>query len=182
MDAIGKLRGDMEKQKAERYQGTQDSLRAGGSVPTGSSDPNTCLTGRPLRPEGLQADFAGSNAGFSGFSPDGTVEPCVLWGPRGLQAQGFKSCPRSKCSGMHEDYYREVLEDDNTKRPGNCPALDPVECNSQILEALKSDAKRADFHLKEVGKGLLKAATIIVKLLTVLDNFTQEGNSGGSGS
>ncbi|MPC15719.1 hypothetical protein E2C01_008519 [Portunus trituberculatus] len=24
----------------------------------------------------------------------GTMEPCVLWGPRGLQAHGFKSCPR----------------------------------------------------------------------------------------
>ncbi|MPC21385.1 hypothetical protein E2C01_014369 [Portunus trituberculatus] len=27
----------------------------------------------------------------------GTVEPCVLWGPRGLQGNGFKSCPRSEC-------------------------------------------------------------------------------------
>ncbi|MPD04205.1 hypothetical protein E2C01_099879 [Portunus trituberculatus] len=27
----------------------------------------------------------------------GTVEPCVLWGPRGLQAHGFESCPRSGC-------------------------------------------------------------------------------------
>ncbi|MPC68501.1 hypothetical protein E2C01_062703 [Portunus trituberculatus] len=26
----------------------------------------------------------------------GTVEPCVLWGPRGLQAHGFESCPRSE--------------------------------------------------------------------------------------
>ncbi|MPC38105.1 hypothetical protein E2C01_031607 [Portunus trituberculatus] len=23
-------------------------------------------------------------------------EPCVLWGPRGLQAHGFESCPRSE--------------------------------------------------------------------------------------
>ncbi|MPC46656.1 hypothetical protein E2C01_040381 [Portunus trituberculatus] len=27
----------------------------------------------------------------------GTVEPCVLWGPRGLQAHGFESCPQSEC-------------------------------------------------------------------------------------
>ncbi|MPC91420.1 hypothetical protein E2C01_086456 [Portunus trituberculatus] len=27
----------------------------------------------------------------------GTVEPCALWDPRGLQAHGFKSCPRSEC-------------------------------------------------------------------------------------
>ncbi|MPC86109.1 hypothetical protein E2C01_080925 [Portunus trituberculatus] len=26
----------------------------------------------------------------------GTVEPCVLWGPRDLQAHGFESCPRSE--------------------------------------------------------------------------------------
>ncbi|MPC22811.1 hypothetical protein E2C01_015837 [Portunus trituberculatus] len=27
----------------------------------------------------------------------GAVEPGVLWGLRGLQAHGFKSCPRSEC-------------------------------------------------------------------------------------
>ncbi|MPC88478.1 hypothetical protein E2C01_083383 [Portunus trituberculatus] len=27
----------------------------------------------------------------------GTVEPCALWGLRGLQALGFESCPRSEC-------------------------------------------------------------------------------------
>ncbi|MPC77369.1 hypothetical protein E2C01_071821 [Portunus trituberculatus] len=27
----------------------------------------------------------------------GTVEPCLLWGPRGLQAHGFESCPWSEC-------------------------------------------------------------------------------------
>ncbi|MPC84311.1 hypothetical protein E2C01_079048 [Portunus trituberculatus] len=25
------------------------------------------------------------------------MEPRVLWGPRGLQAHGFESCPRSEC-------------------------------------------------------------------------------------
>ncbi|MPC26136.1 hypothetical protein E2C01_019268 [Portunus trituberculatus] len=27
----------------------------------------------------------------------GTVEPCVLWCPKGLQAHGFESCLRSEC-------------------------------------------------------------------------------------
>ncbi|MPC92372.1 hypothetical protein E2C01_087458 [Portunus trituberculatus] len=27
----------------------------------------------------------------------GTVEPCLLWGLKGLQALGFESCPRSEC-------------------------------------------------------------------------------------
>ncbi|MPC59217.1 hypothetical protein E2C01_053233 [Portunus trituberculatus] len=52
-------------------------------------------------------------------------------------------------NGMHEEDYRKVLEVDNTKRPG--PALDPLECNSQILNALKSDTKETDFHMV-VGK------------------------------
>ncbi|MPC76946.1 hypothetical protein E2C01_071383 [Portunus trituberculatus] len=27
----------------------------------------------------------------------GTVEPCALWGPRGLQVHGFESCSWSEC-------------------------------------------------------------------------------------
>ncbi|MPC52470.1 hypothetical protein E2C01_046340 [Portunus trituberculatus] len=30
-------------------------------------------------------------------SSRGIVEPCVLWGPRDLQAHGFESCPWSEC-------------------------------------------------------------------------------------
>ena len=65
-----------------------------------------------------------------------------------------------------------------TKRHGNCPALAPVECNEDILEALIPDAKRLDFRMKEVGKTILQAATIIIKSLWVLDKVAQEeGNS-----
>ncbi|MPC17515.1 UNC93-like protein [Portunus trituberculatus] len=35
------------------------------------------------------------NPAFS--NDDGKLEPCVLCGPRGLQAHGFESCPRSEC-------------------------------------------------------------------------------------
>lgn len=64
--------------------------------------------------------------------------------------------------GMREDSYKEVTEDDCTKRPGNCPALSPVECNVQILEALKVDARKADLRMKEVNKDILNAAIIII--------------------
>ncbi|MPC53294.1 hypothetical protein E2C01_047183 [Portunus trituberculatus] len=70
MDAIAELRNDMEKLNAERQQGTLDSLRAGGSVPTGSGDPNAGLTATLLCLEGLRAEVAGLNAGFLGFSSD----------------------------------------------------------------------------------------------------------------
>ncbi|XP_076039215.1 uncharacterized protein LOC143024302 [Oratosquilla oratoria] len=80
--------------------------------------------------------------------------------------------------GMREDTYKEIAEDESTKRPGNCPALSPVECNMQILEALKQDAKKADLRMKEVNKDITKAASIIIKSLSVLDKVAQdEGNA-----
>ncbi|MPC71410.1 hypothetical protein E2C01_065687 [Portunus trituberculatus] len=75
---------------------------------------------------------------------------------------------------IREDSYKEVAEDESTKRPGNCPALSPVECNVQILEALKQDARKADLRMKDVNKDILKAATIIIKSLSVLDKVAQD--------
>ncbi|XP_076046441.1 uncharacterized protein LOC143028362 [Oratosquilla oratoria] len=80
--------------------------------------------------------------------------------------------------GMREDTYKEIAEDESTKRPGNCPALSPVECNMQILEALQQDTKKADLRMKEVNKDITKAASIIIKSLSVLDKVAQdEGNA-----
>ena len=76
--------------------------------------------------------------------------------------------------GLKEDNYMEILTDAVSKRPRNCKALLPVECNSQVLDALPAEAKKADFRLKELGEDITKAATIIVKSLTVLDKFTNE--------
>ncbi|MPC76138.1 hypothetical protein E2C01_070543 [Portunus trituberculatus] len=45
---------------------------------------------------------------------------------------------------MQEEDYKAILEDGTTTRPNNCPALAPVECNPQIWEALKTDARKAD--------------------------------------
>lgn len=66
------------------------------------------------------------------------------------------------------------MEDKITSRPRNCYALAPVKCNSQILEALKMEAKKSD----RVGKNI-KAATIITKSLTVLDKLAREDQNPG---
>ncbi|XP_076057149.1 uncharacterized protein LOC143034667 [Oratosquilla oratoria] len=48
----------------------------------------------------------------------------------------------------------------------------------QILEALKQDAKKADLRMKEVNKDITKAASIIIKSLSVLYKVSQdEGNA-----
>ncbi|XP_071522297.1 uncharacterized protein [Panulirus ornatus] len=75
--------------------------------------------------------------------------------------------------GLGEEEYKEFLEDAAAKRPDNCHALAPVDCNLQVLGALNTDAKKADFRLKDVGKDIIMAATILTKSLTVLDKIAQ---------
>ncbi|MPC43002.1 hypothetical protein E2C01_036637 [Portunus trituberculatus] len=55
-------------------------------------------------------------------------------------------------NGLREEEYKEILKDDAAKRPSNCEALSRVECNAQVLDALKPDAKKTDFRMKGVGK------------------------------
>ena len=77
-------------------------------------------------------------------------------------------------NGMRQEDYKAIVEDEVTFRPRNCHALTQVDCNSQVLDALPAEAKKADFRLREVGKDVTKAATIIVKSLTVLDKVARD--------
>ncbi|MPC83134.1 hypothetical protein E2C01_077827 [Portunus trituberculatus] len=80
---------------------------------------------------------------------------------------------------MREEEYKQIVEDEVTKRPGNCHALTRVICNAQIFDALTIKAKKTDSSTKEVSKDILMAATIIIKSLTVLDKIAQdEGHAG----
>lgn len=40
---------------------------------------------------------------------------------------------------------------------------------------LETDARKTDFHMKEVSKDIIKSATIVTKPFTVLDKVAQEG-------
>ena len=73
--------------------------------------------------------------------------------------------------GLQEEDYRMITADPVTRRPNNCPALATVECNPQILGALKPDARKADSRLKEVSADIISAASIITKSLLVLDKL-----------
>lgn len=194
MQAIAELRTDMEQLKSERQQDilrmSHTGSRAGPSRCVGDDD----VAGPP------RISYADSPGNFSGFtseqlsSEEGEIheegpsrsvllQSALAFGPV-EEVSGDVDRPIADmvnqlfAHGMREESYKDIVEDEVTKRPGNCPALAPVECNEQILEALKSDAKRSDFRMKEVGKDILRAATIIVKSLSVLDRVAQdEGNS-----
>ena len=60
-------------------------------------------------------------------------------------------------NGLQEEDYKVISGDDITRRPNNCPAPAPMECNPQILGALKTDAWRADSLLREVSADIIKA-------------------------
>lgn len=77
-------------------------------------------------------------------------------------------------NGMQDEDYKVISEDMLTTRPKNCPALAPVDCNPQILDALKTDARKADARLKDVCGDILKAGTVLTKSLLALDKVAQE--------
>ncbi|MPC70984.1 hypothetical protein E2C01_065251 [Portunus trituberculatus] len=80
--------------------------------------------------------------------------------------------------GLREEDYKAICEDEIVKKPKNCHTLAPVECNPQLLEALKLDTRKTDFCLREVNKDILRASTIITKYLVALEDLAeQEDNS-----
>ena len=178
MDALTELRKDMDKMKKEN--------KAMKSKPLHNNDPQS------VSHNTLVTDYQESQAGFSGFRTplreDSDVEEEIQDVPHdSLLLQGAKNYgPTENVSkeldkeiatmvnhlfinGMRQEDYKAIVEDEVTFRPNNCHALNLVDCNPQILDALPAEAKKADFHLREVGKDITKAATIVVKSLTVLD-------------
>lgn len=80
--------------------------------------------------------------------------------------------------GLQEEDHKAIVEDPVTRRPNNCTALVPVECNQQILGVLKTEARRTDSRLKDVSSDIVSAGSILTKSLVVLDKLVQElGNS-----
>ncbi|XP_071524989.1 uncharacterized protein [Panulirus ornatus] len=186
VDALAALRGDVEKLREERNFGPSrgaDDAAAAAYVNIGHSSPVV-----PVLP---------SPTGFSGFTPaehylssddcvfendrrpDSVLLQCVRAnGPVDEVSDGIDQHVADMVNhvfahGLREEEYKEILEDAAAKRPDNCHALAPVDCNLQVLDALKTDAKKADFRLKDVGKDIITAATILTKSLTVLNKIAQ---------
>ncbi|MPD03189.1 hypothetical protein E2C01_098814 [Portunus trituberculatus] len=186
MDAITELRNDMEKLKKDRPAVSIEDYKFEGSV--------------PVLHKTLESVSQASPAGFSGFRSPMSVDSdereefqgAVFCGSVLLEsAKNFGSTESVSedldeevaaivnhlfISGMREEDYKAVMEDEVTLRPSNCHALTQVDCNAQVLDALPAEARKADFCLREVGKDITKVATIVVKSLTVLDKVAHDDN------
>lgn len=178
LEALAELRGEINELKRTRRRDSCASSAAG-------AGPSS-----PVAPVGSPA------GSFRGFNRDrDSSEEGELRGdgpiPSVLQHSALEYGPVEEVSsdidkhvadmvnhlfdhGLRDQTYKDIVEDELAKRPGNCPALIPVECNSQVLDAMKQDARKADFRMKEVNKDITKAAAILVKSLTALDNIAQK--------
>ncbi|MPC75508.1 hypothetical protein E2C01_069898 [Portunus trituberculatus] len=152
MDAIAELRHDMALLKRERRAAGAGSVLGADSPPHGSRF-------------GTAADTAHPDA--KSFGPTDDVSEDVDKDVAGMVNHLFTN-------GMWAEDYKHILNDDITKRPSNCQVLSPVECNVQVLDALNSKARKSDFCLKEVSKDFVKAASIVVKSLTILDRVAND--------
>lgn len=193
LDALAELRGKVEALEADRQRrppspgpvqapAHMDDVSVG-DVPPGDPEP---------LPPGSPATFSGFSTGMvedeamsvSGNPAESTlIQGTKTFGPS--DNVGADIDPRVAEmvnflfeKGMREDDYKAVCEDEVVKRPHNCPALAPVDCNPQVLEALKHDARKTDFRMREVNKDILRASTILTKSLVALDEVAeQEGNT-----
>lgn len=181
LQALADLRGEVEALKGDRLQlpSSNAAQGHGGDNAQGQSPP--------------------SHANFSGFSAGGSEEDDMSVPTASADSaliQGTKAFGPTDTTvadidhrvaemvnflfdnGMREEDYKALCEDESVLRPNNCHALAPVECNPQVLEALKQDARKTDYRLKEVNKDILRASTIITKSLVALDDLAeQEGNA-----
>lgn len=182
MGAINELKRDMEKLKRE------------GKTVSKSAD--KCKRKTVARPNQEHVSPE-SQAGFSGFlgESDDSIEEGELpervssgsvlldgarnYGPienvsEELDKEIADMVNHLFVNGMRVEDYKGIMEDEVTLRPSNCHALTPVDCNTQIQAALPVEVKKADYRLREVDKDITKAATIMVKSLTMLDKVARD--------
>lgn len=180
IEALQEVRQDVNMLKAERSVSSPAHavVNVGAGTSTGEQRPHS-----PAYFSGFHDSASESVQVTQDQSGSALLQAAKVFGPADLVSADIDPKVAEMVNfvfdcGLREDEYKDICEDDVVKRPGNCPALAPVDCNPQVLEALRMDAKKADFRLKDVNKDIQRAATIIVKSLLRLDKVAQdEGNS-----
>ncbi|MPC18298.1 hypothetical protein E2C01_011177 [Portunus trituberculatus] len=186
MDAIMELRNDMEKLKKDRLTVSTEDYKFEGSVPVLHKTLESVSQASPAGFSGFRSPMSvDSDEGeeFQGAVSRGSVllESAKNFGPtesvsEHLDEEVVTMVNHLFISGMREEDYKAIKEDEVTLRPSNCHALIQVDCNAQVLDALPAETRKADFRLREVGKDITKGATIVVKSLTVLDKVAHDDN------
>ncbi|MPC66283.1 hypothetical protein E2C01_060430 [Portunus trituberculatus] len=188
MEALDALHSYMDKLKEQRILGPScgvDDAVAPDSVSIGPAGQEVSPSSLPVGSSGfipaehcISSDDSDSQ---DDVQPDSVLLICTrVYGPVDEVSAGIDKHVTAMVNhvfdnSLREEEYKEILDDVATKSPGNCHALAPVDCNSQVLDALRTDAKKSDFHMKDAGKDIIKTATILTKSLTVLAKIAQTG-------
>ena len=185
LDALADLRGEVEALKADRQRQSPSTRPAPTPVGDGAQEaPGPSPLCSP-------ATFSGFSARASEVAPlslppapadSALIQATKAFGPPDTVTADIDRRVAEMVNflfdnGMREEDYKAICEDVSVMRPDNCHALAPVDCNPQVLDALKPDARRTDFRLKEVNKDILRASTIITKSLLALDDIAEQEGS-----
>ncbi|XP_050719455.1 uncharacterized protein LOC127000078 isoform X2 [Eriocheir sinensis] len=151
LDELARLKGDVAKLTASRAPSPQ-LQRVNFQASTSGQQP-------PVSPAAFSGfvDSSSEDGEVKEFSPGSSVllQAAKAFGSLDSASEDIDPQVAAMVNfcfdkGLQEEDYKAIAEDPVTRRPNNCPALAPVECNPQILGALKTDARKADSRLKEV--------------------------------
>lgn len=178
LSALTELRADVNKLKKDRLPPYASRVNEGASTSQGEGtqpmgSPGSSFSGFP-EPEHDGEALTGQSFGDSVLRYNAKV-----FGPPDTDSEEIDQQVAEMVNflftkGMRVEDYKLICEDVVLKKPKNCHALTPVECNPEVLDALRSDAKKTDHRLKDVSKDILRAATILTKSLLALDKVAQD--------
>lgn len=77
-------------------------------------------------------------------------------------------------NGMNEDQFNELTKDEINPRPENCEGLVQVKTNQLVWDLLSARAQTNDRKLQTVQKAIVKASTMLVK---VVDDMAKADNN-----
>ena len=83
--------------------------------------------------------------------------------------------------GMKEELYFKLIKDLETRRPANCEGLVTPETNQEIWELINHTARTKDEKLQYIETTVVKAATLIAKLVNSLQSARNEPLMGADG-
>lgn len=177
LEAVAELRGEVNNLKKMRTSPPRiHAVNEGASTSHACSPaPSHDFTGFRAAPRDLEEGEvsdegpfgSGLQLGVKVFGPADTVS-------EDIDAKVADMVNHLFSKGMRADEYQHIFEDEIVMRPNNCQELAPVECNPQIWDALRAEARRHDFRLKVVSKDILGASTIIIKSLLTLDKVAEQ--------
>jgi hypothetical protein len=80
-------------------------------------------------------------------------------------------------NGMDEEQYNDLVKDEKTPRPENCEGLKIVKTNQLVWDIIPTFSQTCDKKIQNIEKTLVKAATILTKVVDKMAKLDTDENS-----